>query len=346
MKSPAARKAIAAIKVVVSIGLIAFLLGSMNWAKLIDHLDSVNWPLLAFAFSIFIAQFPISAYKWQRSLRVHELGYPFWFLLRVLSIGFFFNNFLPSSIGGDGYRVLRTLPASGTKSRALSAVVLERLMGVAALLIVGFAGALLVMYRQPSTLVVTFVTLMGWGFASAALFLAAARLGYLRGLWDRLTRTPKLRVLTESAGLIARSRRPLAELVLWSFVFQGLAVIGVASSFAAIGLPVDLAICAVAGTISALVAALPISINGIGVSEGSFVAAAVSLGVNLEYAVVVALMTRALVVPLSVGCGLVYLWEIRSSGRDSVGSLPLDLPDDFRGNSDGETSGGDASIDD
>jgi uncharacterized membrane protein YbhN (UPF0104 family) len=219
-------------------------------------------------------------------------------------------------------------------------------MGVAALLIVGFAGALVVVYHEPSPLVVTFVTVMGWGFASLAVFLAVARLGYLKGLTDRLTRAPKLRVLTESAGLIARARRPLFELVLWSFLFQALAVVGVAAIFTAIGLPVDLSICAVAGAISALVAVLPISINGIGVSEGSFVAVAVSLGVNLEYAVVVALMMRALVVPLSVGCGLVYLWEIRSSGKPSDGTLPIDRPDDSRGDADGKASGGNAPVDD
>lgn len=346
MKSPAARKAIVAVKAIVSIGLIGFLLGSMNWTKLFDHLDGMNWPLLGFAFAIFAAQFPISAYKWQRSLRVHRLDYPFWFLLRVLSIGFFFNNFLPTSIGGDGYRVLRTLPASGSKSRALSAVVLERVMGFGALLIVGFLGALLILFRNPSPLVIYFVTLMGSGFAALGMLFVLTRLGYLESLWKRLSRTPKLRILTESAGLIASSPGPLAELVIWSFVFQGLALVAVASLFSAIGLPVDLAICAVVGTMSALVGILPISINGIGISEGSFVAAAVSLGVNLEYAVVVALMTRALVVPLSVGCGLLYLWEIRASGGGAAGALPLDLADDPSRHTDGQAPGGDAPVND
>lgn len=346
MKSPAARKAIVAIKAIVSIGLIGFLLGSMNWTKLFDHLDAMNWPLLGFAFAIFASQFPISAYKWQRSLRVHELEYPFWFLLRVLSIGFFFNNFLPSSIGGDVYRALRTLPVSGAKSRALSAVVLERVIGFGALVIVGFLGAVLILLRIPSTLVVYFVTLVGSGLAAVGTLVVLARFGHLKGLWEWLARTPKLRVLAESAGLIARSRRPLVELVLWSFVFQALAVIAVATLFSAVGFPVDLAISAVVGTMSAVAAVLPISINGIGVSEGSFVAAAVSLGVGLEPAVVVALMTRALVVPLSVGCGLVYLWEVRSSGGGSASILPLDLADDPRRHADGEAPGGDAPVND
>jgi len=264
----------------------------------------------------------------------------------VLSIGFFFNNFLPSSIGGDGYRVLKTLPASGTKSRALSAVVLERALGFGALLFVGFLGAVAILFRNPSTIVVSFVTLIGSGFAALGLLFVLARFGHLRGLWERLARNPKLRVLTESAGLIARSRRPLAELVIWSFVFQALGVIAVSALFAAVGQRVEFAICAVVGTMSALAAVLPISINGIGVSEGSFVAASVQLGVGLEQAVIVALLTRAMGVPLSVGCGFVYLWEIRSSAGSGATALPLAPGNDPGRHADGQAPGGDAAVND
>jgi glycosyltransferase 2 family protein len=346
MKSPAAQKAIVAVKAVVSIGLIGFLLASMDWTKLFDHLEGMNWPFVGVAFAIFVVQFPLSAYKWQRSLRVHELEYPFWFLLRVLSIGFFFNNFLPSSIGGDGYRVLRTLPASGTKSRALSAVILERALGFAALLFVGFLGALVILFRSPSPIVISFVTLIGSGMAALGLLFVLARFGHLGRLWEFAARNPKLRVLTESAGLIARSRRPLAELVFWSFVFQALGVIAVSALFAAVGQHVEFAICAVVGTMSALAAVLPISINGIGVSEGSFVAASVQLGVGLEQAVIVALLTRAMGVPLSVGCGFVYLWEIRSPAGSGAPALPLDPGNDPSRHADGQAPGGDAAVND
>jgi uncharacterized membrane protein YbhN (UPF0104 family) len=249
---------------------------------------------------------------------VHELEYSFPYLLKVLMIGFFFNNFLPTSIGGDAYRVLRTLPATGSKSRALSAVVLERLVGVAALVFIGFLGAVVIQFRNPSAFVVYFVTLSGLGFAAMGALFVLGRLGHLKALWERLLRIPKLQVLTENAGLIARSRGPLAAVVLWSFVFQVLGVLAVAALFRAVGNPVELAVCAVVGTMSAVAAVLPISINGIGVSEGSFVAAAASLGVNTEDAVVVALMCRALVIPLSVGCGLAYLWDVRHSKTATV----------------------------
>lgn len=321
--SPIARRIVLALKALVSAGLIVFLVASVDWGRLVREHIEPDWPLLALAIAVYVAQFPLSAYKWQRSLVAHRLEFPYPFLLRVLSIGFFLNNFLPTSIGGDAYRVVRTLPSTGSRSRALSAVVLERAVGFAVLLAVGLLAALVLLRGSPPPLIVYFATLVGSGFATLATLAVLVRLGHLTALWERALSSPKMRVLTECAALIARSGRSVAALVFWSIVFQVLAVLAVYALFAGVGRPVDVATCAVVGAISVLVAVLPVSVNGIGVAEGSFVAAAVELGVELHHAVLVALLSRVLIVLLSVACGLVYLWEIRASarGRDTGPSV-------------------------
>jgi PAS domain S-box-containing protein len=91
----------------------------------------------------------VSAWKWSWALRMHNLRYPYPFLLRTLCIGFFFNGFLPTAVGGDAYRVLRTLPHDGYRSRALSAVVVERAMGFLALIVLGGIGALRLAQQYP-----------------------------------------------------------------------------------------------------------------------------------------------------------------------------------------------------
>lgn len=316
LKSTAGRRIIVALKVAVSVALISLLLWTVEWERVIGSLATARWSLVALTFAVFAVQFPLSAYKWQHSLRAHGLEHRFGFLLRAICVGFFFNNFLPSSIGGDGYRVIKTLPAQGMKSRALSAVVLERLVGLSALLAIGFAAGVLLLTRSPSALVGYFVASIGAAIAAAIAMGLLTRVGALRGIWSRLARVRKLAALTENVTLIARSGRHLAMLVLLSFLFQALAVLGVWSLFRALSEPIDAASSAVVGAVAAVVAVLPISINGIGVTEGSFVAAAVELGVDVNHAVVAAFLSRALVLPLSVVCGLVYLSGSRGGHRD------------------------------
>ena len=76
-----------------------------------------------------------------------------------------------------------------------------------------------------------------------------------------------------------------------------------------------LADCAVIAAIAGAATVLPISINGYGVVEGSLAGAAVGLGLNYEDAIVVAVLTRLLVAPLSLVCGLLYMTEPK---RDAV----------------------------
>ena len=64
--------------------------------------------------------------RWFALVRAQNLPFSFANALRLGLIGFFFNSFLPTAVGGDGYRVLRTLPHESYRSRALSAVIVER----------------------------------------------------------------------------------------------------------------------------------------------------------------------------------------------------------------------------
>ena len=102
----------------------------------------MSWPVAAVAFLAIVLEMPVNAAKWYWSLRLHEQRFPWSYLFRVGCMGYFFNNFMPSAIGGDVYRVYRTWPADGDKAFAVSAVFIERGVGVAILLLNGFVGAL------------------------------------------------------------------------------------------------------------------------------------------------------------------------------------------------------------
>ncbi len=295
------------IKICVSAVLIALILRGFEWDQLGAQLEKVNPWLLAVAFALYIAQFGISAWKWRICLEIHDLRHSLPYLTKVICIGFFFNNFLPSCIGGDGYRVVKTMPEDGLKSRSLSAVLLERITGLGALVVIGIVGGYFLLFDRPAPLVTWFVIGASAGLCVLGAGALALRAGWLRSVRNLLGRVEKLRIVGQNVGYIRRERARLVEVLAISLFFQLIAVVVIWVLFRVVGEPAAFSKCAVIGAISALVAVMPISINGIGVWEGSIVVAAVQTGIDANPAIVVAFLTRFSVVVLSLACGAVWL---------------------------------------
>jgi len=90
------------------------------------------------ALIIMLLSVSISAYKWQMMLKLHGVHFSFSKLHRYYFTAVFFNNFLPTSIGGDGYRIYKTFGNPRSTSSSVIAVVMERLTGIIALLAIGY----------------------------------------------------------------------------------------------------------------------------------------------------------------------------------------------------------------
>ena len=299
------------IKTVVSLGLIGALLYNIEWDTLLVHLDALSVWSIIIVLIVFALQFPISVQKWGAALRIHRLEYSFPYLLKVLCIGFFFNNFLPTSIGGDAYRVIKTMPKEGYRSRAISAVLLERIVGFGALLFLGFFGGVVILLREENHLVLVYVLICAaGGLVSIALYMLL-RIGFFSALLERINNIEKLEVLTHNLRHIWRNPGMIINLAFVSLLFQVLAVIAISVLFDGLGADGAYAKYALMAAIVGLAGILPISINGIGVIEGVFVVSAIQLGIGYNEAIIVAFMLRILVLPLSLICGLVYLLDSR-----------------------------------
>lgn len=295
------------IKVTVSLLLIGVIVYNVEWDAILSNMKAMSAVSMLIAFTVFTVQFPISAYKWQKSLRLHGLEHSFGFLQKVLCIGFFFNNFLPTSIGGDTYRAIKTIPREGFKSRAVSAILVERIIGLGALLFLGLIGGIIILGNEDIPVVLYFVLMCFAGVVAFVLFIIALRLGFLSGFLGRLKKFDKLNIFTHNLGLIYRNPKALLNIFIISLIFQLLAIVAIAALFDALGSDAGYAKYAIIGAIVGLAGLLPISINGIGVTEGAFAVTATQLGIDFNQAVIVAFMLRILVVPLSLGCGVVYL---------------------------------------
>lgn len=295
------------LKVVVTLALCAVLVTRADWGQVRDALRGANPAYVAVVFVLMVLSVTISAYKWKLLLSIHGVAFRFPTLHRYYFIGAFFNNFLPTSIGGDGYRIYKTLANERSRAAAVLAVFTERVTGIGALLVLGYASGIVLYLRAGDPLSRWVVTVGTVGVVAGIPFLIAVT---NRRVLDRLVRWHRLpspvRSLVEhwmdyrshparSLGVIAISFSFHLHL---SIVYM-LLLLGVGASGSLLQLFVVL-------TVTNILAVLPISINGIGVIDGSFIYLMGLYGVPYDQAFAVMLLSRALVIPISVIGAIFY----------------------------------------
>lgn len=287
------------LKIAIAAALMTALAFMMDWGELRVHAANMHWGIAAVAFVAILVEMPVNATKWRWSLRLHGDVFPWRYLFRVSCMGYFFNNFMPSAIGGDVYRVYRTWPSEGEKASAVSAVFVERLVGVALLMLNGFMGALFLLeHVLARTFVFVCLGAGALGLIALPLLVKLQRSGALA------RRLPKLASVEAMLGRILNVRAEWAWLLLYSLVFQALAAWVVYLCFAAVNAPIGVAEALLITAAAGLASVLPISISGLGVVEGSIAGTAVALGGNYEAGVLAALLLRVLALGVSGLCGL------------------------------------------
>ncbi|MCK4271039.1 flippase-like domain-containing protein, partial [bacterium] len=118
------------LKILVSIGLLAFLVHRAGLSDILLVVRSANVVGLLVALFVYTATIVLISWRWRLLLVSQQAGVPFGRLLSLYFIGFFFNNFLPSSIGGDIYRAMGAGQENGRKAVSAASVLVERLLGM------------------------------------------------------------------------------------------------------------------------------------------------------------------------------------------------------------------------
>lgn len=131
------------VKLCISGGLLFFIIRAINPEKALASLSAIPPTLLLFALGMQLASTGIAAYRWH--LIMHKIGSrePFLFFLRSYFKGTFFNQGLPTSIGGDGIRILDYARSSGSALEGFFGVFIDRFAGLAGLLILNISALVL-----------------------------------------------------------------------------------------------------------------------------------------------------------------------------------------------------------
>jgi len=297
------------IRCLVTVFLLAILFRRVPWQEVWPVWQGLPLRVWFLAVALAVLSMLISAYKWQLILAEPGETTPgTGRLLRIYLIGLFFNNFLPSGMGGDVVRVALAAKTTGTP-RAAASVLLERLLAAVGLVL----PSLLIYFpfRAQLGAVSVAVPLLAMG----VILLAAVLLfpGWAGVVVRLCGRWPQVALgLGRSFETLARYRRRpgmLLRVILWSTVFQGTVILINYALFMGMEVPVSLAACAVLVPLISALAMLPLSINGLGLREWSYVTLFASLGVDTAASLAVSLTFFLVVLLVSLAGGVLYVLE-------------------------------------
>jgi uncharacterized membrane protein YbhN (UPF0104 family) len=305
--SSARRYVLLAIKIAVSIVLLAVLFWKIDVTRLwaLARQASVVW-LLA-ALGIYAVSVLVSIWRWRQLLVAQHVHVrPRW-LLGSFLVASFFNNFLPSNIGGDVIRISDTAKPARSKTLAATIILTDRGLGVMALVLISALGGSASQALHPAALPISPLWLwagfIGAVVASApAVFAPAGFSRLLRPLtilhpeWvgDRIDTITK--VLTRYRETPAALARCFAGAV---FVQATMVLFYFAVAYA-LHLSVALIDLAVIVPLSFVIQMLPVSMNGLGVREATFSFYFSRIGQPIESAVLMSLVAQVLIMLFSL----------------------------------------------
>jgi uncharacterized protein (TIRG00374 family) len=306
------------IKIAVSGGLL-YLLLRQNPEQLWKTMRTASFPWLALALAMQFVVLIVSTWRWRLLLLAQHLAFPFRAVLRSYMVALFFNNFLPSNIGGDVIRIGDTAKQAGSKTLATTIVLVDRGIGLLGLVFVAALGS--TMAARVSEKFGPVGPGILWGMLAGAIAIAtvavlmpqtvAAALRPLRTLhqeWveeriDRLT------------GALAKFRDAPWSLVLGfgaAVVVQGLFVGFYFMIATSLHVPIPLAHLAIVVPLSLIVQMLPISLGGLGVREATFAAYFTQLGLARESGVALSFLGALIIMLFSLTGAVVLLTRKRS----------------------------------
>ena len=138
------------IKAAISAGLVALVARNLDVAEIGAAIAQIPIGVIAVAFVAIFVQTFLVAMRWRIIMHAigGELGYRS--AVEAVLVGLFFNQGLPSSLGGDTVRVWQVHGAGTPLRIAVRSVVIDRLVGLLALAILAGAGLPLLATRVVS----------------------------------------------------------------------------------------------------------------------------------------------------------------------------------------------------
>lgn len=279
-----------------------------NWPEMWMYLKEIRaWHMVLYV-AILILGMVICSYRWKKLAEVKGIRLPLWDFFKYYLTGTFINNFMPSFVAGDAYKAYAIASPEKSYSEAGSTVVMDRITGVIGLMILALFFSLVnFKFIIGNKLLVILNLLIILSLCSDVIIAKMKKIMWLRKLVFRFAPEKIINFLQEVYNYSGNSKI-LINSISWSIIFS---IVGVAILnyilFWALGIKVGIINYLSVIFLISIVAALPISINNIGLKEWAYITFFGFFGVSTGAAVAISVISRFLQMAVSFTAVPMYL---------------------------------------
>ena len=263
------------LRVLISLGLVAFLVWSMreHLPRILDTLAKTNLSLFFSAIAIFMICVLMISARLQLVLFGEGIRIAFTRVIQLSFIGYFFNNFMPTSVGGDVVKAYYVYKQTNQAGKSFIAVFMDRLLGLFSFVIIALV-AVLVSWKNidPMFKKIIFV-LAGIGFVVSFLIINKTLASFMLNLLSRvkfLNLGEKLSKVYAAVHDYRNKKRLILSVVLVSIASQAVYFFVVYLLGKSLGSSIKLGSVFLIMPLVSVVCLLP-SIGGLGFREGAIV---------------------------------------------------------------------------
>lgn len=303
-------RARALLRAFLGIALLAWLIHYVDTRALLDALRTARPGWIAIGFFAFLASVLFPCLRLLVLFRASGMTPAT--AIRITWASYFFNQLLPTGLGGDAYRTVRLRFFAQGWTAAIGPILFERLIGalsllMPALLYLGFRRPMdarlatamhrISFSRHAFLAAIAMATLI----AVAAVLLRSRLLGAAKQIWSELRR-------------VEISAATTAAVVALSLAFHAMRILGMNAFLLAVGQSIPFGEILIATALMMFASLVPLSIGALGVREGVLVYALGLYGVPAPAAMTVALLNR--LVSIVIGASGAFVSWDRPSAHD------------------------------
>lgn len=299
------------IKVAASAILIWYLFANTDLSAIFLSLKTANLWWIFFAFVTLNIGKLLTSYRWQILLKAQGIHIHLMSLVASVYVGQFFNSILPSTVGGDAYRVYDTATESKQTTKSIISLFADRLIGVFALALLAVVALCVAWLIGDDVSFYVFPVLFVFILCTLGMSLVFFDKPYAR--FDRLLRRYNLHKIADQLTKAYESLYSLRKqpaVLMAAFFVSILLQINVILFYFFIGVALDLNVSflyfAMIVPVALVVLLIPFSINGIGIREGIFVFLLTGLGVPSYEAIALSWISFGLMLTQGIIGGIIF----------------------------------------
>jgi len=301
------------VRIIISVSLIVFLVKTQfkDIRSALEIIKSVNKPLLILSLSTHIFGIWITAVRWNTLLGTQKVKLGTTTLTLTVLIGFFFNNFLPTSIGGDVFRTYDAAKKANIPiETSASIIIVERFSGIISAstyaiiaLFLGFTAIGNQSFIIP--VIIFFITCI-----IIAFIILNPSILRLNKLINRIKFLKKVKQKLANIYFTFLSFKKfkwvLVRVLIYSFLLQFAVILNYFLAAKSLGINLNLTAFIFIVPVVTIIAMVPISIGGIGIRENTLVFIMTAMGVGSEQAAICALLIFLMLIFIGIIGVIIY----------------------------------------